>query len=170
MRERPRLPAALRRWRLSPASVCGALSDTRLRRPLHAQKSGGARKAGGKAASGKGAAASSSAAAEEEAGPLDPLAEKFRLQRLQEASDFEAARAAFGGAGQNLDELCPKTESVRLHPPPCFLTLPTLLFSHLFRQDFTEYGDVLYFKYLRPFEARARAAAARPHTAAQHSL
>jgi hypothetical protein len=45
----------------------------------------------------------------------DPLAEKLRLQRLQEAADFDAARAAFGGEAKNLDDLCPTTEGVR--PP-----------------------------------------------------
>ena len=44
----------------------------------------------------------------------DPLAEKLRLQRLQEAADFDAARAAFGGEAKNLDDLCPTTEGVRV--------------------------------------------------------
>lgn len=47
------------------------------------------------------------------AGDVDPLAEKLRLQRLQEAADFDAARAAFGGEAKNLDDLCPTTEDVR---------------------------------------------------------
>ena len=43
----------------------------------------------------------------------DPLAETMRQQRLQEAADLEHARAAFGEAGKNLDDLLPRTEAVR---------------------------------------------------------
>ena len=61
----------------------------------------------------KGKAGADSGVASEPSAPLDPVAEKLRLQRLQEASDFESARAAFGGSSKNLDELCPKTEAAR---------------------------------------------------------
>jgi hypothetical protein len=43
----------------------------------------------------------------------DPLAEKLRQQRLQEASDLEHAKAAFGEPTKNVDELHPRTEAVR---------------------------------------------------------
>jgi len=115
-----------------------------------------AQKPAKKAAEKKGAdktAASSSVAAP--AADLDPLAEKLRLQRLQEAADFDAARAAFGGEGKNLDDLCPATEEVRVGTNRDDVAVVVVNELTCMRaQDFTEYGDVLYYKYLRTYEAR----------------
>jgi len=59
----------------------------------------------------------------------DPLAEKMRLQRLEEEADLKAAQEMFGGAGKNLESFIPKTEA-----------------------EFVEYGELMYAKYLRSLE------------------
>jgi translation initiation factor 3 subunit J len=63
---------------------------------------------------------------------VDALAEKLRQQRLQEAADLEHARAAFGEAGKNLEELAPRTEA-----------------------EFAEFGELIYAKYFRGVERNA---------------
>ena len=79
-------------------------------RPLRPQKAAAKKAAGDK----KPKAAAKSAASAGDDVLADPLAEKLRQQRLQEAADLEHARAAFGEASKNLDDLLPRTEAVRV--------------------------------------------------------
>ena len=90
-------------------------------RPLRPQKAAAKKAAGDK----KPKAAAKSAASAGDDVLADPLAEKLRQQRLQEAADLEHARAAFGEASKNLDDLLPRTEAVRVAfaPPKARLAL-----------------------------------------------
>jgi hypothetical protein len=92
--------------RLHPSSAASLTLPYHLRPQKTAAKkaAGGDKKAKAKASGGG-----------DEGTLADPLAEKLRQQRLQEAADLEHARAAFGDAGKNLDELLPRTEAVRGH-------------------------------------------------------
>ena len=89
--------------------------DSRRRaRPPRPQKAAAKKAAGDK----KPKAGAKSAAAAGDEVLADPLAEKLRQQRLQEAADLEHARAAFGEASKNLDDLLPRTEAVRPRAAP----------------------------------------------------
>jgi hypothetical protein len=103
-----------------------ALPLRRLRRLLpvltRAAPARRAQKAAAKKAAGDKKPKAKAAGGADEGVLADPLAEKLRQQRLQEAADLEHARAAFGDASKNLDDLLPRTEAVRAHarrtPPP----------------------------------------------------
>ena len=87
--------------------------DSRRRaRPPRPQTAAAKKAAGDK----KPKAAAKSAASAGDDVLADPLAEKLRQQRLQEAADLEHARAAFGEASKNLDDLLPRTDAVRRSP------------------------------------------------------
>jgi hypothetical protein len=104
--------AAARRSSLSLSRATTALSRPLPRRhSLPRQQKAAAKKP--VAAKSAAAVAKAASGASRDDILTDPLAEKLRQQRLQEASDLEHAKAAFGEASKNVDDLLPRTEAVR---------------------------------------------------------
>jgi hypothetical protein len=87
--------------------------DAAFATPAREQKAAVKKPVAAKSAAAVAAAAKAAGGASRDDILSDPLAEKLRQARLQEASDLEHAKAAFGEATKNVDELLPRTEAVR---------------------------------------------------------